>query len=609
MNDPRPYEPPHSNAEPQVFRARASTRYAMVALAGLTIVFAISLAAFAVYSMIPFDGAVPPISIGFSISQVAVGLILVGSAVYWAQFWSKYSIVVGDDFMAREGLPHLVDRRRRIAYSDILRVTRGTRNILKIVPKDGNPLAVGLRGLEGDPTDLIVALRERLPENRFDAGLEASIFEKTASDRLGYIVSAGFILVTVGTFGAMFGREPVLERVAWLEVSGLPNGLRIGQVDTAGDGSIWMVAAGRFEGEEDDLGLVHVRPDGSIVSMAFSRTPALRGSLDRAAETGRAPVDSLAIDSYDRPWLVFRTDRAAYVLDGSEWRQVLATYGGVDFAITDLVRAGDFLWAMIPEHNSLFRIDPDSFEAVAMGPLSWDAESGAVELTATDLRGSADNGGVVFGELSPGRSVFLTLTGDGSIGFATDLLGAPGAATWHARSATPDGQGQFHVLYDSRDVCVDGRRLIHVGTTLADAEWEWREIVYPADCDIDPAFDEIHVDPLGRIWIRPNHGDVMVFPGAGSEDVTRTAEPLAVYSRDNSGYNDGDLVVGSGGHLLGVRGFRPELVALDIGGQQLPNPLPAWFAWYLEYPFVGQFAVLLLMLPLLIAIRRKNSRR
>ena len=609
MSDPRPYEFPRSNAETRVFRARPWIRKTMVALAGFTVVFAIGLAAFSAYSMIQFNEPFLSIFTGFYVSQIVVGLVLVASAVYWARYWLKYRIVVDDQFISREGLPHLVDRRKRIAFTDVLRVTHGTRNVLKIVPKEGYPLAVGLKGLDADPTALLVALRERIPENRFDADLESSIFQGSSSDRLGYIVSAGLVLGTVASLGGIYVRNPVLERTAWHGVSGLEDDLRIELVDTAGDNSIWVVAEEHQGGNDDEIGLTHVRPDGTTETMGLSAVPAMKDALARARNAGPFPIDSMAIDPQNRPWLVLRGDQAAYFWDGEDWNQVPATSEDLDFEITDLVRAEDFLWALVPEHNGLFRIEPESLDTVAMGPLSWEYETETIELRPFDLRGSSGDGAVVFGELSTGRPGFVAIAGDGSIAFSSEVLGAPSAATWRAHSATPDNHGQIHLLYNSRDVCVEGRRLIKLGTRLASTEWVWRDLVYQADCGVDPMFDEIQIDLQGRVWIKPNDGNVMVFPGPGSGNPGGRVDPLAVYSRDNSGYNGGQLVMGADGHLLAVSGGRRSLVMLDASGTELPTPLPAWFAWYFEHPYVAQIAALLLILPFLIALARRNFKR
>ena len=185
----------------------------------------------------------------------------------------------------------------------------------------------------------------------------------------------------------------------------------------------------------------------------------------------------------------------------------------------------------------------------------------------------------------------------------------PNPDTWDARFAKPDGLGQIHVLFSSREVCVEGRRLVKIGTRLANTNWVWRDLVYPADCLSDPRSDEIEVDVQGRFWVRPDEGDVFVFPGPDGATGGSELVPIAGFSRDNSGYSDGELVVGADGHLLGVNGWSTRLVWLDARGAQLPKPLPAWFAWYLEYPFVAQIGVMLLLLPLLIASARSNSRR
>ena len=609
MSDPKPYETPHAIPEPLVFRTRASTRRVVVVAAWFMGLFAVALAVFSIYTLIGFDEPAFAILTWFSVSELVVALALAAVAVYWAQYWTKYRVVVGEQFISREGLPHLIDRRRRIAYADILRVTQGTRNVLKIIPKEGAPLAVGLKGLDGEPTALITALRGKLPANRFDANLEVSIFQGSSADRLGYIIGAGSILLGLVSFGGLLLREPILERTAWLRVPGLAEDLRIGQADTADDGSIWLLVNTPSAGGEGEIDLVHAVPDGSVETVSLAAAGALRVALDRARNEGPYPIDSLAMDSKSRPWLILRGDAGAFFWDGATWTRVPARLEGLDFEITDLARAGDYIWARVPDHNALFRIDAESLETMGMGPLSWEYEGETVELRPSDLSGTAGDGAVVFGELSTGRPGYLTITNEGSIGFSTELLGAPDLATWDARLASPDDQGRIHVILTAQEVCIEGRRLIKVGTRLANTDWEWRDLVYQDECAADPMFDEMLIDPRGRVWIQPNDGSVIVFPDPEGATDEPGAAPIAVYSRDNSGYTDGELVVGMNGYILAVRGAVPSVVRLDARGEELPKPLPSWFAWYLEYPFIAQFAVLILLVPFMIALGRRNFRR
>jgi len=111
--------------------------------------------------------------------------------------------------------------------------------------------------------------------------------------------------------------------------------------------------------------------------------------------------------------------------------------------------------------------------------------------------------------------------------------------------------------------------------------------------------------PLGRPAKRARSGSGLRLAPGGLSEIA----PTAAFSRDYSGYNAGELVVGVDGHLLGVNGWSNHLVWLEARGLELPKPLPAWFAWYLEHPFVAQIGVMLLLLPLIIASARNNLGR
>lgn len=595
--------------EVKTFRARAWIRKAMVGSAVLTVVFALGLTAFSIYSLIEFERPVLSMVTGFLSAELAVALVLVAAAVYWARYWTEYRIVLNDESIAREGLPHLVDRKKRIPYVDIARVTHGMRNVLKIIPKEGDPLAVGLTGLDGEPLALLAALRERLPGDRFDPDLEASIFKGASPDRAGYIIGVGLILATAISIVGLSLRDRILERTAWHEIPGLEGDLRLEHVDTATDGSVWVLAEENSAGANDKILLIHLLPDGTTDTVGFSTSSAVREALDKALREGPFPIDSLALDSRNRPWVIIKETPGVFYFDEGAWSHLQAESGGPRFPITDLVRAGDYLWARMPESNALFRIDIKKSETAEMGPLSWEHEGEAIEFRPTKLRGSVGGGAVLLGEFSVGGHGLMALANDGSIGFTTPLIGAPSTPTWRARSATLDGEGRIHTVLTSRDVCVEGRRLIKVGVAQADTPWQWRDIVYPADCGADPVFDEIQVDHAGRVWIKPIDGGVLVFPGPSGDPIEEGVEPLATYSRDNSGFNDGSLVVAANGLVLGVNEWGPGLVALDARESALPMPLPGPIAWLLERPYILQLVVVLLMLPVLIANNRRNFKR
>ena len=596
------------NEETRVFRPKRMTRKLMIGSAIVTIVIIVGMVTISVFSYFRFGDLMDALFSGILLSGIAVGIALIAVMVYMALYWRKYAIVVGRTYIAREGLPHPVDRKQRIAYTEIIQVTHGERNVLKVIPRNGPALAANLRGLEGEPTDLIEALRERLPSQRFERDLESKISESSRIGRLGLGIFAVTMLLLAFSFGGIFLRDPILSRIAWSELGPIEEEIRVRAIETDDKGTIWVVSEGTEGDDASQVVLTRIQTDGEAESLELLSVPMLQSAFD---ETDQPPfaIESLVVDPVGRPWLLFRGGKSVYFLDGEVWKEIPANYGELEFAITDLARAGDYLWARVPDRNGLFRINPRTLETTAMGPLQWKQGETTLELKPRSLRGSSQNGAVVFGTFSTGSAGLLVLDGDGAIFFTTAVPEAPTEPTWSARSAMVDNLGNIHVVYVSNEVCVADRRLIKVGTRLKNAEWVWRDLVYEADCDIGPRFDEIQIDALGKVWIRPEEGDVLVFEAASREGDRSDVHHLARYTSDNSGYNDGELAMGSDGHVYAVRRWDPKFVGLDAQGSEIPAPLPDAAAWILQYPFVLQFAAVLVLVPAAIALSRRNFGR
>ena len=596
------------NEETRVFRPKGKTQKLMIGSAVVTIAIIVGMVAISTFSYIRFGDLMDALPSGVLLSGIAVGITLIAVMVYQAFYWRKYAIVVGRTYIAREGLPHLVDRKQRIAFTEIIKVTYGDRNVLKVVPRTGPALAANLRGLEGDPSDLIEALREKLPNQRFERDLDSKIFESSRMSRFGFGIFLVVMLLLAFSIGSIFLRDPILSRIAWSELGSIGEGIRVRAIETDDDGNVWVAGEGSEGDDASQVVLTRIQTNGETESLELSSVPLLKGALDEMDQPPFA-IESLVVDPAGRPWLHLRGGNSVYLLDSEEWTEIPATFGELEFAITDLVRAGDYLWARVPDRNGLFRINRSTLETTAMGPLQWDQGETTLELSPRSLRGSSKNGAVVFGAFSTGSAGLLVLDGDGSIFFTTPVLEAPSDATWSARSAMVDNQGHIHVIYVSDEVCVAARRMVKVGTRLKDAAWVWRDLVYEADCDIGPRFDEIQIDALGRVWIRPQEGDVLVFEAASGDGNRSDVSHLARYSSDNSGYNDGMLAMGSEGQVFAVRRWDPKFVQLDAQGSEIPSPLPDAVAWILQYPFVLQFAAILVLIPASIVFSRRNFGR
>ena len=580
----------------------------MIGSAIVTIAILIAMVTISVISFIRFGDLMDVLPSGVLLSGIAVGIAIIAVMVYQAFYWRKYAIVVGKTYIAREGLPHFVDRKRRIAFTEIIKVTHGDRNILKVVPRTGPALAANLRGLEGEPSDLIEALREKLPNQRFERDLDTKIFESGRMSRFGFGIFIIVMLLLAFSIGSIFLRDTILSRIAWYELGSIGEGMRVRAIETDDDGNVWVLGEVSERDDGSRVVLTRIQTNGETKRLEISSIPLLKGALDEINQPPFA-IESLVVDSAGRPWLHLRGGKSVYFLEDEEWTEIPATFGELEFSITDLARAGDYLWARVPDRNGLFRINPNTLETTAMGPLQWEQGETTLELKPRSLRGNSQNGALVFGTFSTGSAGLLVLDGDGEILFTTPVLEGPNGPTWSARSAMVDNLGHIHVVYDSNEVCVADRRMIKVGTRLNTTEWVWRDLIYEADCDIGARFDEVQIDALGKVWIRPTQGGVLVFEAASGGSARSEVDHLARYTADNSGFNEGELAMGSDGHVFAVRRWDPKLAALDVRGSNIPSPLPDAAAWILEYPFALQFAAILLLVPAAIFYSRRNFGR
>ncbi len=591
-----------------IFRPKRTTRYLFLAAAIVVAIVASGAIAFSVFLLVRFKDALASQFTGSLWIAMGIAMALIAGMVYLTAYWWKYSIVVGKTYIAREGIPHLAERRQKIAFTEINRITHGDRSVLKIVPWNGPAMSVNLSGLEGEPTALLDALRERIPGRRFERDLNSKIFESNRLNRTGVLIIAASLLIGGLPLAALYVRDPILADIAWFEVGPVDEGLRILKVETSSDGSVWLASERRGSRRDDELVLTRVQLNGEAESIEVSSVPVLFAALKEADPIPRV-LDSFVVDSKDRPWLLFNGGKSAFVLDDSEWKEVLVAFGTESYEITNLVRAGNYLWARVPEREALLRIDDKTLELNLVGPLSTGEGDGAVELKPRKLRGTARNGAILIGEYSTGPTGLLYIDHEGTARFMTPPLGGPSESAWRARGAVADDFGRIHVYYSSREVCVAGRRMIKVGTRLENAEWVWRDLVYEADCDIDPIFDDIELDTTGRVWVRPENGDLLVF-AAPSGDIDETAANyLTSYSRGNSGYNGGELFRGQDGHMLAIGGIKPQIMQIDAGGPELPLPLSRIAEEFLERPYLFQFAIVIIVLPFaVVAARRKFGR-
>lgn len=163
-----------------------------------------------------------PFMMALAIPSVLVSLVVLLVAVlfgYTVLFYWTYRLEFGESHLETRTIDYPLMRPFRCAYEDIVQVKRGiARGLLEIVPREGEPLRVGARSLDGPGGSLMEELFKRIDAESIQSDLGDRLWEYVWFDRFRLVVAAVIFVSQFGLFALSVGRNLLL-------VLGLPRRL------------------------------------------------------------------------------------------------------------------------------------------------------------------------------------------------------------------------------------------------------------------------------------------------------------------------------------------------------------------------------------------------
>jgi len=518
-------------------------------------------------------------------------IMMLGLGLYITLSWLMYAVELNDRGIARRGIPNLADRRIFIEYADIRRVTRGTKNVLKVIPVTGRPLATNIGQLEGGPSNLIRELRRRVPVGIVDDGLTSAIRRQQEEDRFSWLVPIVIILMAGLAYGSFTIAGWVLAHVAWEAVYALGEDSEPLASAADSEGAIWVLS------ERDGIDSADMSRfiNGELQETIRSEDhPILQGAIDELG--GASYIQSLLVDDLDQLWLLFRAGGELYKWDGTEWTHELPIFKGKQYQPDEIQLGTGKVWGTRLETGAIMSIDPASGEVDGL-TLNMDVEEGrVVELAPKFLASMPDGGLLISGPINFGGDGILQFDAEQTVTLFTSVINQPVDPSWQLRMASGDIDGNIHVLYTNRDACEDGERLIRLGTRFQSSQWLWNELVFEDDC-VGPYQESFIIDLKGRLWAQSGSTGVYVFASPAAKQANSAMQPIASYSTSNSGYNGMPIEL-VGDQVLAVNPFEGNAVGIDASNPELPHPVPRLF----EPLFIAPFLIAFLLLPVLFGI-------
>lgn len=155
-----------------------------------------------------------PFMVALAIPSVFVSLIVLLVSVlfgYTVLFYWTYRLEFGEAHLETRTIDYPLVHPFRCAYGDIVRVERGiARGLLEIVPREGGPLRVGARSLEGPGESLMAELFKRIGAECIQPNLGDRLWKYMWFDRFRLAVAVVIFVSQFGLFGLSVGRNLLL---------------------------------------------------------------------------------------------------------------------------------------------------------------------------------------------------------------------------------------------------------------------------------------------------------------------------------------------------------------------------------------------------------------
>jgi hypothetical protein len=539
-------------------------------------------------------------------------LFLIGGTYVVALWWS-YRIVLDEEGIAREGLPHGTFHRGKIAYGDIERVTYGTRHVIRIIPHQGQVLALNCQHLEVEPKVLIDILRQRIGAERVDSDLEKTIAKRRKPEWLEWAM----VVMVIPMIFVMLKYEEIsnktIGRLAWETV--FKEGRDTIALDETQDGTIWLLTEG-IAGE-DLLGIRLYRIQGDQTDwIDLPRDPILHENLQPYAGYPWY-VRSMVVDADNRLWFLFDPQDALYLWQDGTWSQYQPKVGEQAVPMYTLAPIGEDIWIL--SQSMLLRFQPESGETEEF--LLWGARfegDPGDTLNPSRMYRTNDGGMIVTGTLmTSGSDGFVHFNQDGIVDLMVELDESETVPdpSWHLNYAGTDADGNVYFFYAPWTSCAEGKFSVIVERYDREGkEWSRTMVRREMDCEWASSFPSYAVDPRGRIWLEKHWGKgdgVMVY----EQEVFDTGldsppqAPYRHYTRWNSGYNGESLTALPTGHIYAMSQYDGDIVRIDATVEHLPRHAPEWLVEGGWGMIVATSPFLILAIAWLYLYVRRNLRR
>lgn len=547
------------------------------------------------------------------IADVLLFLVLGSSITYGARYWWTYRIVLDQDGVSREGLWHPLDRKLRIPYGNIERITRGTRYVLRVIPRQGKVLATNVKILEEVPEGLIANLRARVGSEIVDTDLEHAILSKQSRDKreLVFVVaSIGFLAVIMAGF---FIQDQILALFAWQDV--VAGRRHVVAFDVGPDGTVWALTEGKLKRGELGLKLEVIgTPGRQSIELPLS---GLAREVSHPYDPVYNNIEDIVADSRKRVWVLFEESGTLHYWEGTRWSRLRAADAEIQLTPTSIARVGEEVWVIRFASEGVLRIDSES---LAVAPFSihgvrYEGDPGVTLYPETMIRGN-DGGVVMTGGLNLGYPGIAHFNSEGANVqfFGLDESIPLPDSSWNLIHGGTDRVGRLYAFYASKSGCSENTLSVIAGVQeQPGGEWKWGSLSRPLDCSKYWSLPSVAVDPHGRIWVEVNAfegGGVMVYEeGTIDGEQSGNVEPIRQYTEKNSHFIGEDLQVASDGHIYAIEPYAGNAVWIDASGDELPNPAPRFLVELLDKPYLVYIPYLAVAMLLTSANVRRNWSR
>ena len=514
----------------------------------------------------------------FVILLVLMPILFGLSGGYMAVFSSKDRIVISDTQIERTGLRNFMIYRGPVLFENLIKVARGSLSVVRIEQVDGKNFEFAPKAYEGGPDEILADLRQRIPADRFEDDLEKRLYQKTGREWRGpaLMVVGALIFGLSSCAGDLY--DEIRADHAWTaEVEAGTLRESIESFDLSPDGSLWILVQSSFGDYQDPLSyeVRHITDTGTKV-LEFPPFEVLYPS--GPPEIGRGQPSGIRLTPEGVPRVSMFLINSALIWTGNQWeweRPPTQERGPKPLEILLAGDHGDYWEQLVFSESASVSIpSTGSTETIDLGP----------EMEEYAIVFKAEPRGWKLARLrtEDRRTFLLAFREDPEEGqwieIESDILPLSESRGLLDYTVGPDGS--LFALLSDWDFCESDVVTFYAGklTPSEAGGWTWRALQYQQDCNEVQDPRDFLVDARGRIWIE-GWNQVAAFDEGVFDSPEIINDPEILYTEDNSGYfMSHTLRIGPDERLWSLDMSGDVLVSIDPDVDELPAPLPDWFA-------------------------------